>query len=360
MIKINAFITTLFFAILSLTSAYCADHSGTVMLLRGDVKVLRSKKESPLTKGSFVHQGDIIKTGNKSFVKISMNDETMLSLGPLSRLVIQEFKYKKGSLRKTIYNLVEGKMRSLIRKKAKEKDIIQVNSDVISIAVRGTEILSNSYLVKGNATNDVMLLSGKAQGHVVGMKGGMLDLEAGQAFNSSSAVMEGPGSAIKISTETLKALKKNPNKFLPNMQDALGQYINLENVLRKGLSLAPLAAIGGAAIGLASGLVKGAARLMAEESDKKEEKLKVKPMAKKNEKKKLLAKDILNHKNIMGHKGKVKWAKLPQDILEAYLNRKKMRKDGACYYWFYKKIPGYGDTERFRRERDCVDYDYDL
>ena len=77
-------------------------------------------------------------------------------------------------------------------------------------------------------------------------------------------------------------------------------------------------------------------------------------------KKKLTKKDILNHKNIVGHKGKVKWKSLPKDILEAYLSRKKMRKSGECYYWFYKKIPGYGDTERFRRERDCVDYDYDL
>jgi hypothetical protein len=357
MIKTNVVITSLLLIMLSFHTALAAEHSGTVSLLRGDVKVKRKTKESAITKGSFVHEGDVIQTGAKSFVKIIMNDETTLSLGPKSRLVVKEFKYKDGGIRKTIYNLVEGKMRSFVRKKAKGKDSIQVNSEVISIGVRGTEILSNSYLVQGNATNDVMLLSGKAEGHVVGMKGGMLDMKAGEAYNSSSAVMEGAGSATKISSETLTALKNNPNKFLPNMQNSLGKYINLEKVLRSGLSLPPLAAaVGGAALGLGSGLAKGAAGLLA--GGKKEEKDKVKKVISVTKKK--ARKKVKSNKHIIGHKGKVKLAKLPQDILDAYLNRKKMRKQGECYYWFYKKIPGGGQLERFRRERDCVDYDYDL
>jgi hypothetical protein len=362
MIKNKIYLMTFILTTLFSLNIFAAKGSGTVSQLRGKVEVMRNKVVSTLSKGSLVQEGDEIKTQARSFIKIVMKDETTLSLGPNSKLVVKEFKYKDGGIRKTIYNLVKGKMRSLVRKKAKGKDSIQVNSEVISIGVRGTEILSNSYLVRGNPTNDVMLLSGKAEGHVVGMKGGMLDMKAGQAFNSNSAIMEGPGSATKISNSTLNTLKNNPNRFMPNMQNNLGKYIEFENVLRKGLNLPALAAVGGAAIGLASGLAKGAGGLLAGGKTNKEDKKNkvVKKAIKTKSKKKLNKNDILNHKNIIGHKGKVELAKLPQDILEAYLNRKKMRKDGSCYYWYYKKIPGYGNTERFRRERDCVDYDYDL
>jgi hypothetical protein len=340
-----------------------ADHSGRVALLKGKGTFERSKKVSPLASGLMVMEGDIIVTAAKSFVRIIMKDETTLSLGPKSKLVIQEFQYKQGTIRKTIYNLIEGKMRSFIRKKTKGNESVQVNSDTISIAVRGTEILSNSYLVKGNATNDVMLLSGKAEAHVMGMKGGMLDLKSGQALNSGKAIMEG-GAVTNVSAETINALKKNPNAFMPNMQDALGNYIKLESAIRSELNMSPLAAAALSGIGIGLGLANGAGALLAG-SDSEERKNKVivkkkKSMEVKKRKKKLTKNDILNHKNIIGHKGKVKLSKLPQDILEAYLRKKKMRKSGECYYWFYKKIPGYGNTERFRRERDCVDYDYDL
>ena len=342
--------------------ALVAQKSGKITMLRGKASYIRNSLENPLTKNFILLEGDKVKTSKKSFVRIKMYDDTVFSVGPQSEFLIKEFKYKPGTIRNTVYNIIQGKVRSLINKKAKKDETIQVNTEIVSMGVRGTEILTNAYLVKGNATTDSLLLSGKTETFVSGMKGGVIDLKTGQALNSSKVIMEGADSVTKISPETMKALRANPNAFLPNMQNALGKYINIESVLRSGLKLPPLptaAGIGAAtgAIGLASGLAKGAAGLLAggsKDHSKEKQEIKNKKSAKKK------AGDRLQHKNIIEQSHVIDIAKLPRDIQEAYLNRKQMRKEGTCYYWFYKEIPGYGNKERFRRERDCVDFDYDL
>ena len=50
--------------------------------------------------------------------------------------------------------------------------------------------------------------------------------------------------------------------------------------------------------------------------------------------------------------------KEPSDIRNAVLNRRKNNE--KCYYFFYKRLPGAGEPERFRRERDCDDFEFDL
>lgn len=359
----------LFLSLVFLTSSFevmaqgiVADTAGTVTMLRGKANYSRQNQTAPITKGMELLSGDKVTTVGKSMVRIKTKDNSVFSVGPNSTFVIQNYQYKEGTIRNTVYNLVEGKLRSAINKKTKKGETVQINSEMVSLGVRGTEILSNAYMVKGNATADTLLLSGKADGFVSGMKGGVVDLGPGQALNSNKAIMEGASSVTKISPETLQALKNSPNAFLPNLQDSLGKFINVEDVLRKGLKLPPLpqaaAAAGaamGAAAGLASGLAKGAAGLLAG-GDSDKEKSKAKEVKKKVKKKV----DMMKHKNIIEQSRSVDISKLPRDIQEAYLKRKAMRKEGTCYYWFYKEIPGYGNKERFRRERDCVDFDYDL
>ena len=50
----------------------------------------------------------------------------------------------------------------------------------------------------------------------------------------------------------------------------------------------------------------------------------------------------------------------PWDIRDAVMNREKYRKEDKCVYYFYKSIPGAGELERFRRERDCDEFENDL
>ena len=144
--------------------------SGNVIKLIGKAWKLSKNlpKPTPLRKGSSVSSGDIIQTEKKSFVKVEMTDETILSVGPNSKLEIKHYEYQTNSIRKTIYKLQYGKLRSLIKKKAKEGDEIRVNTKAVAMGIRGTEILSNAYVVQNKATTDTMLLSGHANASVNG------------------------------------------------------------------------------------------------------------------------------------------------------------------------------------------------
>ena len=50
----------------------------------------------------------------------------------------------------------------------------------------------------------------------------------------------------------------------------------------------------------------------------------------------------------------------PWDIRDAVMNRKKNKAQNRCFYFFYKTLPGSGKPERFRRERDCDEFEFDL
>lgn len=348
----------LFFA---MSSQAATQSSGNIVKLVGKAWKLSKNLPKPvaLKKGSSVLSGDIIQTEKKSFVRIRMSDETILSVGPKSKLEIKHYEYKSNAIRKTIYNLQYGKLRSLINKKAKKGDEIKINTKVVAIGVRGTEILSNAYLVQKKATTDTMLLSGQANASVSGASKSF-DVTAGQVFNSNKFGTEGMKALEKVTPDTLAAFKKNPNAFLPNLQLPSGKFIQFENLLRKGLGLPslPASAIGAGAGAIAGALAGAAAGLAAGGSD--DDKKEAKPVAVKPAEKKVEQKRKGQHPNIIEQAGPVDLAKLPDDIREAYQKRKQMRKENECYYWFYKKIPGYGNVERFRRERDCDEYDYDL
>lgn len=345
----------------TLSAEASTQSSGNIVKMVGKAWKLSKSLPKPiaLKKGSSVSSGDIIQTDKKSFVRIRMSDETILSVGPKSKLEIKHYEYKSNAIRKTIYNLQYGKLRSLINKKAKKGDEIKINTKVVAIGVRGTEILSNAYLVQKKATTDTMLLSGQANASVSGASKSF-DVTAGQVFNSNKFGTEGMKALEKVTPDTLAALKKNPNAFLPNLQLPSGKFIQFENLLRKGLGLPslPASAIGAGAGAIAGALAGAAAGLAAGESD--DDKKEAKPVAVKPAEKKVEQKRKGQHPNIIEQAGPVDLAKLPDDIREAYQKRKQMRKENECYYWFYKKIPGYGNVERFRRERDCDEYDYDL
>jgi hypothetical protein len=342
--------------IVTVSTHAATQSSGSIVKLVGKAWKLSKSLPKPveLKSGSSVTSGDVVQTEEKSFVRIKMTDETILSIGPKSKLEIKHYEYKTNAIRKTIYNLQYGKLRSLINKKANKGDEIKINTRVVAIGVRGTEILSNAYLVKDKATADTMLLHGKASAQV-GAKGKAFEIGEGQVFNSNKYATESMKAIEKVSPETLEALKNNAEAFLPNLQLPTGEFVKFENLLRSGLGLPslPTGAIGAGAGALAGAVAGAATGLMAGGSDDKKEEEK-KPVPVVEEKKKG------QHPNIIEQASPIDLAKLPDDIREAYQKRKEMRKKNECYYWFYKKIPGYGNTERFRRERDCDEYDYDL
>ncbi len=163
---------------------------GTIVSLRG--KIVRVNKELQrkefLKVGSIIFENDVVGSGDKSFVKILMRDDTLFQLGPRSKFAFQKFDYKSKKKRKAVYNLLIGKLRSLFTNKAEEPDDLELKTPNAAMAVRGTEILSDVYGKKGKYRTDIALLSGKLDiktksKRVVNLKPGFI-LETGAYLKS--------------------------------------------------------------------------------------------------------------------------------------------------------------------------------
>ncbi|MDH5581260.1 MAG: FecR family protein [Bdellovibrionales bacterium] len=166
---------------------------GTIVSLRGKVVRINKllKRKEFLDVGNIIFENDIVGSGEKSFVKILMKDDTLFQLGPRSKFVFKKFNYQSKKKRKAVYNLLIGKLRSLFTNKAEDEGDLELNTPNAAMAVRGTEILSDVYNKKGQFRTDIALLSGRLDiktknKEVVNLKPGFI-LETGAYLKNKSA-----------------------------------------------------------------------------------------------------------------------------------------------------------------------------
>jgi len=114
---------------------------GKVVLLRGDVLQVFEQKQKHLKNGDAVEEGGIVKTGPTGAVKLFLQDQTVLSLGPSSTLNLDEVKNRKiPNIR-----LVEGQIRAKVLKNIIASAISThqvkfiVRTKTAAMGVRGTD-----------------------------------------------------------------------------------------------------------------------------------------------------------------------------------------------------------------------------
>lgn len=73
--------------------AQAEDTIGQVKTAKGDVKVMRHGAAQPLAVGDHVFQSDTISTSKGASVGITFVDNSMMSLGPGSQLVLDQFQF---------------------------------------------------------------------------------------------------------------------------------------------------------------------------------------------------------------------------------------------------------------------------
>ena len=110
---------------------------------KGDVIVIRSGKEIPINIGDRLYQKDIIRTGENSSVGIIFEDNTILSLGPKSEIVIDEYVFapEKGVL-SMITRMVKGTasyLSGIIGRQSPES--VKFQTPDATIGIRGTQFL---------------------------------------------------------------------------------------------------------------------------------------------------------------------------------------------------------------------------
>ena len=120
-----------------------ADLGGTIGVVRnstGSATVTRGENVLPATAGTRLHTGDTLGTGPDGSLGVLLRDDSSLSLGPSSRLVLRDFLFSpsEGKFR-LLVRLSKGTMAylsGLIGKLAPEK--ARFETPTATIGIRGT------------------------------------------------------------------------------------------------------------------------------------------------------------------------------------------------------------------------------
>lgn len=127
----------------SATSTLWAADSGTAKVVRGDVRVERAGTSVPLLVGDMVMEKDRIVVPADGSAGITLRDDTRISVGPRSTLVINGFSFdpktQDGSVDTSI---LSGTMRYVTGLVGRLKPCaVRVATATATIGVRGTEFI---------------------------------------------------------------------------------------------------------------------------------------------------------------------------------------------------------------------------
>jgi hypothetical protein len=119
-----------------------AQDVGRLKTVKGTVHIEREGRREPALVGAGVRQADTLVTGPDGAVGVTLVDETLLSAGPNSVLVIERFVYdgvKPGALEAA---LTKGTLAVVSGRIAKQApDAMRVRTPAAILGVRGTEFV---------------------------------------------------------------------------------------------------------------------------------------------------------------------------------------------------------------------------
>lgn len=127
--------------LLAAVPAIAADDAGQIKVVKGSVVMERGGHSMPAVPGSRVLQSDTLRTGADGSVGITLTDNTLLSAGPNSVLVIEQYTFNStthqgkldAGLRRGTLSMVSGKL-------AKQSpDAVRVITPSTVLGARGTE-----------------------------------------------------------------------------------------------------------------------------------------------------------------------------------------------------------------------------
>lgn len=117
--------------------------AGFVKTVQGDGLIVRGEASMPARPGDILHVSDAVTTAQDSTVGIMLEDDTLISLGPNSRLELSDFAFAPQEEKFSIViRLLKGSfayMSGVIARLAPEK--IHIETPDAVIAVHGTRLL---------------------------------------------------------------------------------------------------------------------------------------------------------------------------------------------------------------------------
>ena len=134
------------------SNAFALDEAGTIKTLKGTASIEREGQKIPALIGSKIMVSDRILTGADSSVGITLRDNTLLSAGANSTLVINRFAFDTtthvGTVDATVKRGTLAVVSGKIAKTSPEN--VSFNTPTVSLGVRGTEFIVEASEREGN------------------------------------------------------------------------------------------------------------------------------------------------------------------------------------------------------------------
>jgi hypothetical protein len=134
-IAIFVIFATIIFGLSLNLPAEAANEVGKVVGLRGTTMITRAGSDVEAGLKTSVELKDVVETKERSRAKMLFIDESILTLGPNSKASIEEFVYSKEGGGASIFNLLDGVMRTVVGKSE-----FEVHTPTSIAAARGTVI----------------------------------------------------------------------------------------------------------------------------------------------------------------------------------------------------------------------------
>jgi hypothetical protein len=129
--------------IFALPAAAATADAGTIKSVRGQVTVERAGKSVEVQVGDPVFEGDRVRVRGDGSVGISLRDETLISLGPNSNLVIDAYAYnpttREGAVETSILKGTLRYVTGLIGRL--NPAAIKVKTPTATVGIRGTDFI---------------------------------------------------------------------------------------------------------------------------------------------------------------------------------------------------------------------------
>lgn len=133
-----------------------AQEAGQVVALKGRATIERERSVFPAVLKQKLLLNDTIRTMEASRAKLLFIDDSLLTLAEKSKLYIKEYIYSEEKKRsKSILNLIDGKMRSLVG-----NSDFEVHTPTVVVAARGTYFITWVEEEDGIPVSGVYVISG--------------------------------------------------------------------------------------------------------------------------------------------------------------------------------------------------------
>lgn len=118
-------------------SALAADKAGDVVSVRGNAHIERGSEDIGAKIKDTLLEKDNVLTGNRSRIKMLFRDDSILTLGSNSKLIVSQYLYSPEEKRaESIYELIDGKLRTVVGNAG-----LTVKTPTAFAAARGTIFL---------------------------------------------------------------------------------------------------------------------------------------------------------------------------------------------------------------------------